>query len=112
MPVHGDICPPNAYLSRGSGGGGVVSGIGDFSPHTLSADPMMDVAAAVGFLELESYPGAVEDAAWLGALAVQRLGGDTALWIDVYRRFYAFYFSSAFDHDPELYAWCLLQLNR
>ena len=110
--VHGDVCPSNAYASRAADAAVVVSGIGDFSPHTLLADPLMDVAGAVCFLELESYPGAVEDALWLAGLAVHRLGPDTAHWLDVYRRFYAFYYSSAFDVDPELYAWCLRQLNR
>ena len=35
--VHGDICPPNAYLSLGPDGP-VVTGIGDFSPHTVHGD--------------------------------------------------------------------------
>lgn len=110
--VHGDLCPPNTFVSRTADGSAVVTGVGDFSPHTLVADPLMDVAGAVCFLELESYPGALEDSLWLGERAVERLGADTARWIDVYRRFYAFYFSSAWDFDPELYAWCLRQLNR
>ena len=33
--VHGDICPPNAYVSLGPDGP-VVTGIGDFSPHTCT----------------------------------------------------------------------------
>jgi putative membrane protein len=110
--VHGDICPPNAFLSRGPTGAAVVTGIADFSPHTLAADPLMDVAGAVCFLELESYEGAAEDAAWLTELVLQRFGPDTARWLEVYRVFYAFYFSSACDFDPALYAWCLRQLNR
>jgi putative membrane protein len=108
--VHGDLCPPNAYVSRGPAGV-VVTGVGDFSPHTLAADPLLDLAGAVGFLELESYPGAVEDALWLGALAVQRWGPEMAHWIAVYRRYYAFYYSASYDYDPQLYAWCLRQLN-
>ena len=47
-----------------------------------------------------------------GGLAVERFGPDTAHWIDVYRRFYGFYFSDAGDFDPALYGWCLRQLNR
>lgn len=110
--VHADLCPPNAYVSRGAGGSAVVTGIGDFSPHTLTADPMMDVAGAICFLELEPYPGSVEDALWLSELAVHRLGPETEHWIAVYGRFYAFYFSSAFTYDPQLYSWCLRVLNR
>jgi putative membrane protein len=109
--VHGDICPPNAYLSLGPDGP-VVTGIGDFSPHTVHGDFMMDVTGAVAFLELEPYADAAGDALWLEGLAVERFGPDTAHWIDVYRRFYGFYFSDAGDFDPALYGWCLRQLNR
>lgn len=109
--VHGDLSPANAFVSRAPDGSAVVTGIGDFSPHTLAADPLLDVAGAVCFLELESYPEAVDDAIWLGQLAVQRLGVDTARWLDVYRRFYGFYFSMTYDVEPETYAWCLRQLT-
>ncbi len=74
--VHGDICPPNAYLSSGPTGP-VVTGIGDFSPHTVNGDPMMDIAGAVSFLELETYPAAADDAVWLEAAAVERHGPET-----------------------------------
>jgi len=109
--VHGDICPPNAYVSLGPDGP-VVTGIGDFSPHTVHGDPMMDVTGAVAFLELELYADAASDALWLQGMAVERFGPDTAHWIDVYRRFYGFYFSDAGDFDPALYGWCLRQLDR
>jgi putative membrane protein len=109
--VHGDICPPNAYLSQGPQGP-VVTGLGDFSPHTLNADPLMDLAGAVIFLELEPYAEAPADAAWLQAVAVERHGRDIVGWIDVYRRYYGFYFSNAYEFDPNLYAWCLRQLGR
>jgi putative membrane protein len=109
--VHGDACPPNAYVSNGPQGP-VVTGIGDFSPHTITADPLMDVAGALIFLELEPYAEAPADAAWLEAVAVERHGRDIARWIDVYRRYYGFYFSNAYAFDPTLYAWCLRQLSR
>jgi putative membrane protein len=109
--VHGDVCPPNAYISQGPQGP-VVTGIGDFSPHTLHADPLMDLAGAVIFLELEPYADAPADAAWLEAVAVERHGRDIVGWIDVYRRYYGFYFSNAYEFDPNLYAWCLRQLGR
>jgi putative membrane protein len=109
--VHGDVCPPNAYLSLGPDGP-VVTGLGDFSPHTVHGDPMMDVTGAVAFLELEPYAAAAEDAAWLEIVAVERWGAETSHWIDVYRRFYGFYFSNALEFDPALYGWCLRQLNR
>jgi putative membrane protein len=109
--VHGDVCPPNAYLSQGPEGP-VVTGIADFSPHTVHADPLMDVAGALIFLELEPYADAAADAAWLEAVAVERHGREIVRWIDVYRRFYGFYFSNAHEFDPTLYAWCLRQLSR
>jgi putative membrane protein len=109
--VHGDVCPPNAYISQGPQGP-VVTGIGDFSPHTLNADPLMDLAGAVIFLELEQYAEAPADATWLQAVAAERHGRDIVGWIDVYRRYYGFYFSNAYEFDPNLYAWCLRQLGR
>ena len=109
--VHGDVCPANTYIDCPSDRW-VISGIGDFSPHTVNGDPMMDIAGAVIFLELEPYPGAAADSAWLEALAVQQGGSDVRHWIEVYRRFYGFYFSDAFRFDPVLYAWCLRQLRR
>jgi putative membrane protein len=114
--VHGDICPPNAYVSLGPSGP-VVTGIGDFSPHTMHADPAIDLAGATAFVALEGYDGADEDAAWLTDIAVERYGsapvgdGDLARWLAVYRRFYGFYFSDAAEDQPGLYAWCLRQLR-
>jgi putative membrane protein len=109
--VHGDVCPSNAYLSKGPQGP-VVTGIADFSPHTVHADPLMDIAGAVIFLELEPYGDAAADAAWLEAVAVERHGREIVRWIDVYRLFYGFYFSNAYTFDPTLYAWCIRQLSR
>jgi putative membrane protein len=115
--VHGDICPPNAYVSLGPAGP-EVTGLGDFSPHTMQADPLMDLSLAVACLELEPYPEATDDAAWLQGVALERYGdlpvaaGELARWLDVYRRFYGFYFSDACLDQPVLYAWCLRQLRR
>jgi putative membrane protein len=109
--VHGDVCPPNAYISQGPEGP-VVTCIADFSPHTVHADPLLDVAGALIFLELEPYADAAADAAWLEAVAVERHGREIVRWIDVYRRFYGFYFSNAYAFEPHLYAWCLRQLSR
>ncbi len=109
--VHGDICPPNAYVSLDPQGQPVVTGIGDFSPHTMNADPLIDLTGAVIFLELEDHPQAAEDAAWLESLAQERWGSQVTHWIGVYRRFYGFYFSNAHVFDPALYGWCLRQLS-
>lgn len=106
--VHGDFCPPNVFVAD-TEGGPVITGVGDFSPHTLVADPWLDVAGAIIFLELETYPEAAADAAWLTEYAVDTEGADEELrrWIGVYRRFYACYFSD----DPSIYPWCVAQLN-
>ncbi len=82
--VHGDFCPPNVYVSDRDGTP-AVTGVGDFSPHTLVADPLLDITGAVAFLELEDYPEAAADAAWLTEEAVRRLGPDAAVWIGHYR---------------------------
>ncbi len=110
--VHGDFCPPNTYVSVRPDGRPVISGVGDFSPHTLHADPMMDIAGAVMFLELETYDGAVEDAAWLAEQAQARFGPDVAEALPMYRRYFGFYFSNACLFDPVLYDWCRRQLTR
>jgi putative membrane protein len=109
--VHGDVCPANAFLSQGPQGP-VVTGIADFSPHTMHADPLMDLVGAMIFLELEPYADAAADAAWLEAVAVERHGREIVRWIDAYRRFYGFYFSNTYAIDPTLYAWCIRQLSR
>jgi putative membrane protein len=108
--VHGDLCAPNAYLSVVDGQPR-VTGVGDFSPHTLQSDPLMDLTGAVTFLELLAYDEAVADSEWLLGLAVQRHGPDVARWIGVYRRYFGFYFSDTAEADPRTYAWCLRQLE-
>ena len=110
--VHGDFCPPNCYVSVLPDGRPVVTGVGDFSPHTLHADPMMDVAGAIMFLELEQYPGAAEDARWLADQAYQRFGPDLIQSLSMYRLYFGFYFSNAHEFDPVLYGWCQRQLTR
>lgn len=110
--VHGDFCPPNTYLTVLPDGRPVVTGVGDFSPHTLNADPMMDIAGAVMFLELERYAAAADDAAWLAGQAYERFGPDLEEALAMYRRYYGFYFSNAHAFDPVLYGWCQRQLTR
>jgi putative membrane protein len=110
--VHGDFCPPNTYVALRPDGRPVITGVGDFSPHTLHADPMMDIAGAVMFLELESYAGSAEDADWLAGQASERFGPDLQQALAMYRRYYGFYFSSSFLFDPVLYGWCRRQLTR
>lgn len=100
--VHADFCPPNVYGLKGR-----VIGVGDFSAHAVVADPLMDIAGAIAFIELESYPDAAADARWLAGKAAERLGDAEARWLDVYRRFYGFYYSM----DPTLIDWCAAQIR-
>jgi putative membrane protein len=109
--VHGDFCPPNTYVAVLPDGRPVITGVGDFSPHTLHADPMMDIAGAVMFLELEPYAAAVDDAAWLAGPAYERYGPDLEQALAMYRRYFGFYFSNSHEFDPVLYGWCQRQLT-
>lgn len=110
--VHGDFCPPNVYLTVLPDGRPTVTGVGDFSPHTLHADPMMDVTGAIMFLELEPYEGAADDAWWLAGQAYERFGPDLEQSLSMYRLYYGFYFSDSYAFDPALYGWCQRQLTR
>lgn len=109
--VHGDVCPPNTYLSVLPDGRPTVTGIGDFSPHTLASDPLMDIAGAIMFCELEAYEQATADSAWLADQAHERYGPELDEALVMYRIFYGFYFSDAHRADPRLYDWCLQQLT-
>lgn len=110
--VHGDFCPPNTYVAVLPDRRPVITGVGDFSPHTLHADPMMDITGAIMFVELEAYDGAVEDARWLAAQAWERFGPELEQALSMYRLYFGFYFSSAHEFDPALYGWCQRQLTR
>jgi putative membrane protein len=87
----------------------MVTGIGDFSPHRQRRSD--DGHHRRGRLSRARPAEAAQDSAWLEAVAVQRHGPDTAHWIDVYRRFYGFYFSNSHVR-PALYGWCLRQLGQ
>ncbi len=99
--THGDYGPPNVFAQAGR-----ITGVGDFSAHTLVADPLLDVVGAVAFVELERYPDARSDARWLAGVAADRVGAD-ARWFDAYRRFYGLYYSM----DLNLLDWCAAQFD-
>ena len=98
--VHADFFPGNTYASE-RGGQTVVRGVGDFSPHTLVADPIMDVAGASILMELETYGTAAQDARWLAEVAREWVGPEEAHWFEVYRRYYSVYFGD----DPSVINW-------
>ena len=98
--MHADFFPGNTYASE-RGGQTVVRGVGDFSPHTLVADPIMDVAGASILMELETYGTAAQDARWLAEVARAWVGPEEAHWFEVYRRYYSVYFGD----DPSVINW-------
>lgn len=110
--VHGDYCPGNVFGTEVDGRM-QVTGVAAFSPHTLAADPLMDVAGAITLLELEDYDEAAADASWMheqaiGMLADRFAPSDLEHWLDVYRRYYAIYFSI----DDRVYPWAMSLLLR
>lgn len=109
--VHGDYGPGNVFATE-IDGALRVTGLADFGPHTLAADPLMDVAGAITLLELEPYDGAEADSRWLheqatAMLAAQIAPDDLTHWLDVYRRYYAIYFSD----DDQVRPWALSVLQ-
>ncbi len=109
--VHGDFFPGNVFVDE-VGGGPVITGVGDFSPHTLVADPLMDIAGAIHLMGLGGYPEVSDDQVYLHAEAVRRFSGWVGPpgldhWLDVYRRYYAVYYAA----DPAVYPWSLQALG-
>ncbi len=105
--VHGDFFPGNTYVRRERDGRIVVRGVGDFSPHTLVADPLMDLFGAVILMELEPYDGVATDARWLADVVREQVGAEEFAWFEVYRRYYSVYYGD----DPTVVAWARTQLT-
>ncbi|HEY9289826.1 MAG TPA: PH domain-containing protein [Microlunatus sp.] len=114
--VHGDFYPGNVMVGEidqvnvPGGPRPQITGVADFSPHTLAADPVMDLAGAINLMGMEQYPVVVQDQQFLHDLAVTRYGpyvDDLAHWLDVYRRYYAVYYAD----DPMVYPYSIDQLK-
>ncbi|HMP41908.1 MAG TPA: phosphotransferase, partial [Roseiflexaceae bacterium] len=100
--VHGDYFPGNVFVDHHF----TTYGVGDFGYTTLVGDPRMDLAGALAFLELT--PGYQPEDSRLLSDALQARGGDHLLDVlQIYRRYYAVYFSLCKDSDPPTYAWCV-----
>ncbi|GGL65492.1 hypothetical protein GCM10011575_24870 [Microlunatus endophyticus] len=109
--VHGDYYPGNVFVDIAADGSAVITGVGDFSPHTLAADPLMDIAGAVSLMGLEDYPEVAEDQAFVHQQAIALYGNaepDIDYWLDVYRRYYAIYYAA----DPAVYPHSVAALER
>jgi len=105
--VHGDYYPNNVLL----GDDLRVSGILDFSAMTVVGDPFMDVAGGLLFLEgSPSYQPT--DRELLGGLIRREYGAAVMDRIDTYRLYYSLYFAGAWNDDPNLYRWCVNNLNQ
>lgn len=104
--VHGDYFPGNVFIDNESN----ICGVGDFGYSTVVGDPRMDLAGAVSFLEVVAgyHP---DDTAFLMQIVEKRHGTGMARWIDFYRLYYSFYFSTCKVDDPNTYAWCIGNLR-
>lgn len=104
--VHGDYFPGNVFIDDDL----TICGVGDFGYTTLVGDGRMDLAGAVVFLEV--LPGhRPEDTALLTRLAAERRGPEILPFIQLYRRYYALYFSVCKGADDVTYAWCVRELS-
>jgi len=107
--VHGDYFPGNVMVGDRQGAM-IITGVVDFSPHTLAADPLLDVAGAIWLIGLSAQPHAIEDQQFCYHRALALYGAtepDLAYWLDVYRRYYAIYYSS----DPAVFPYAVQQLE-
>ncbi len=105
--VHGDFFPGNVMADDT----GVVTGVIDFSPMTVVGDRRMDLAGVVIFLEVTSAYR-TEDTETVKKFVDEELGKDSKEFLDFYRLYYSLYFSGAREDDPNLYAWCVENLNQ
>jgi hypothetical protein len=70
----------------------------------------MDLAGAVAYLEvLDSYQPA--DTVFLLQCLTNRYGAGILPILQLYRLFYAVYFSVCKHSDPRTYAWCVANLR-
>lgn len=104
--VHGDYFPGNVYVDDEL----EIRGVGDFGYSTVVGDPRLDLAGAIAFLEVVDGHRP-EDTAFVTRLARERHETDIVRWLDLYRLYYSFYFSTCKVDDPPTYAWCVRNLT-
>ncbi len=106
--VHGDYFPGNVLMTdRGD-----VSAVIDFSAFTVVGDPVLDLACACIFLEMND-PATPEDIAFVNRLALERHGPAICGPFRFYRAYFAFFLADPAYADPpypHLYAWSLANL--
>jgi aminoglycoside phosphotransferase (APT) family kinase protein len=104
--VHGDYFPANVFM----GDDLTVSGVGDFSYATIVGDARMDIAGAIWLMGATKDCRA-EDSAFLRQLVRERWGDAMVAVTDLYRLYYALYFSGCKADDPVTYWWCVRTLS-
>lgn len=104
--VHGDFFPGNVMVDNS----GKLTAVIDFSPMTVSGDWRLDITGAEVFLELGGV-GRREDRQIVERELNDRYGVPADV-TDVYRRYYALYFSAVGSEDPPVYDWCVRQLTQ
>ncbi len=104
--VHGDFFPGNVMVDDS----GKLTAVIDFSPMTVSGDWRLDITGAEVFLELGGV-GRREDRQIVERELNDRYGVPADV-TDVYRRYYALYFSAVGSEDPPVYDWCVRQLTQ
>ncbi len=104
--VHGDYFPGNVYVDDEL----TICGVGDFGYTTVVGDARMDLAGAVAYLEVvDGYHP--DDTTFLMRSVAERHGAGMVRWIDFYRLYYSFYFSTCKTDDPRTYGWCIRNLR-
>lgn len=103
--VHGDYFQGNVLVQNLA-----ISGVLDFSPHTVVGDYRMDICGAITFLEIDPvFTQPYLD--YLYTLAEQEYGKDIRKFIGYYLLYYSFLFANSYEFDKPLYEWCLKNLN-
>ncbi len=104
--VHADYFPGNVLLTEDL----TVSGVIDFGVMTMYGDHRLDLVSAIGFFaETNDWFRPGDDEFLTGYLtAIEPSLPDV---LDLYRTYYALYFSYCETEDEELYAWCVDVLN-
>lgn len=100
--VHGDYFPGNVFIDERL----EICGVADFGYTTLMGDARMDLAGALAFLELaQSYHP--RDTLFLRDWIANQGGVELLPILDIYRHYYAVYFSGCQADDPATYRWCV-----
>jgi Ser/Thr protein kinase RdoA (MazF antagonist) len=105
--VHGDYFPGNVFIDETH----TVYGVGDFGYSTLIGDAAMDLAGAIGFIELVEGYQPHDSEILLEHLATLPVRVEPTT-LAFYRLYYSLYFGHCKHDDPITYAWCVGNLRQ